>query len=161
MTEAIETKRRSVGFWRWVWRITAATFATVVVLLALGVGLFRVLVPMFPDYQQRIEAAATKALGHPIAFSGVDARWRLRGPELVFNDVRLRSAETNQVMLSAGRCRVVLDVWSLIKGDALRPAAVELSDTSVQLDRDVAGEWSVQGESLAQWRRESRCVISS
>lgn len=156
MSESSKARRAPVGFWRWVWRLTAGLFAALVLFLALGVGMFRVLVPMFPDYQQRIEAIATRALGHPFEFSEVDARWRLRGPELLFSNVKLRNANDARTLLEARRCRVALDVWSLLKGGAMQPALVTINDTDIALKRDTDGAWFVQGESLDQLRGESR-----
>ena len=43
---------------RTLWKWLAATFSIVVILLAIGIGLFRLLLPMIPQYHERIETFA-------------------------------------------------------------------------------------------------------
>lgn len=141
---AAQPLRRRVGFWRWIWRISAGSFAVLVVLLALFIGLFRVAVPLLPDFQQRIETAATDALGFPVAVGSVDARWRLQGPELVFDNVVVRTTDSQSVLLQASRLRVVIDVMALIRGGSIRPSSITLTGTELAVRRNADGIWFVQ-----------------
>ncbi len=146
MSKTSETKSRPrVGFWRWVWRISAGTFAVLVVLLALFIGLFRVAVPLLPDYQQRIESAATRALGYPLSVGAVDARWRLHGPELVFNDVIVRTSDNERSLFEAERLRVAIDLMTLIKSGSIQPSSLTLTGSLIEILRDAKGNWYVQG----------------
>jgi len=58
--------------------------AGVVILLAIVVGLFRLLLPRLPEYQEEIKQWAGEAIGAQVEFVGMNARWRFRGPELNF-----------------------------------------------------------------------------
>ncbi|NNF16453.1 MAG: TIGR02099 family protein [Gammaproteobacteria bacterium] len=144
MTVKAKKVRQSVGVWRWIWRIFAATFATFVVLLALAIGLFRVVVPLFPDYQVRIQRAVTQAIGYPMQARTIDARWRLRGPELLFKQVSVFSEDRTENFLQADRLRVVIDVVGLFKDRKIKPAAVVISGVRLAVSRGLDGQYSVQ-----------------
>lgn len=62
----------------------AAVLAALIIVLAIAVGAFRLLLPQLPAYQGQIQAWAEGALGMPVQFSRMDARWGLQGPELTF-----------------------------------------------------------------------------
>ena len=47
--------------------------ATIVILLAIAVGLFRLFLPRVPEYQDEIKAWASTAIGVQVEFSGMDA----------------------------------------------------------------------------------------
>ena len=68
--------------------IAAYTAATVVILLAIALGLFRLFLPRLPEYQEDIKVWASTAIGMEVQFSGMDARWGLRGPEVEFYEAR-------------------------------------------------------------------------
>ncbi|MEM7082876.1 MAG: YhdP family protein [Pseudomonadota bacterium] len=137
-------KPTRVGFLRWVWRIVAATFAVVVVSVALLIGLFRVAVPLIPDVQDRIESAATDALGHPLSVGSVDARWRLHGPELVFDDVSIQSQDGTQTVLNADRLRVAIDLMDWFRTGSINPSILTLSGFELTVHRDEEGAWYIQ-----------------
>ena len=63
--------------------------AAMVILLALAVGLFRLLLPQLPEYQENIKTWANAAIGMQVEFDDMAARWRLSGPELSFRDAEL------------------------------------------------------------------------
>ena len=60
--------------------------AALVIMLAVAVGIFRLMLPRLPEYQDEIKAWASAAIGIQVEFSAMNARWRLSGPELNFFD---------------------------------------------------------------------------
>ena len=58
----------------------------VLIVLAIGIGAFRLLVTQLPSYQGEIQAWASEVLGLSVDFTGLDARLGLLGPELTFHD---------------------------------------------------------------------------
>ncbi|MEO1320861.1 MAG: hypothetical protein AAFV30_09870, partial [Pseudomonadota bacterium] len=95
-------------------KILAYTAAALTVLLAIAVGLLRIALPQVPEYRDEIIARVSEAVDGDVSFDRLDARWRLRGPELVFHDVvigerlgerRIRAIEVTQVTVgvSLGR----------------------------------------------------------
>ena len=58
--------------------------AAMVIVLAIAVGIFRLMLPRLPEYQEEIKAWASNAIGMSVEFTGMNARWRLSGPELSF-----------------------------------------------------------------------------
>ena len=53
-------------------RFLAYLAAGIVILLAIAVGLFRLLLPRLPEYQDEIKAWASQAIGMEVQFSGKD-----------------------------------------------------------------------------------------
>ena len=65
-------------------KILAYLGAGTVIVLAIAVGIFRLMLPRLPEYQYEIKDWASAAIGLDFQFSGMNARWRLSGPELSF-----------------------------------------------------------------------------
>ena len=58
-------------------KVFAYTAGSIVILLAILVGLFRLFLPRLPEYQEDIKSWASAAIGMNVEFSGMDARWGL------------------------------------------------------------------------------------
>lgn len=161
MSEVAAPDSRFGAVLRRIWRLLAVTFAVIAVVLALAIGLFRVLVPLVPDYHQRIEAAASSGLGFPITFDRVDARWRWRGPELVFYGATVIDAGSGDALLNAHSGHVSLDVGAFLRQRAIVPDSVLLRGVALELRRDADGRLSLLGDAadetdaglLAKWTR--------
>lgn len=117
----------------------------IVILLAVAVGLFRLFLPRLPEYQEEIKEWANAAIGMQVEFSGMDARWRLRGPELNFYDAELVSPDSALPILNAEEVRVGVGLMRLLLDRELVADRVLIRDTTVDLERDDAGTWRVQG----------------
>ena len=79
--------------------ISAYAFATILILMAVIVGLFRLFLPRLPEYQEEIKGWAGNAIGMEVEFSGMNARWALSGPELEFYDAELIRRDGQKRML--------------------------------------------------------------
>ena len=77
------------SFARRLWKWTAAALAGVLIILAIGVGVFRAAVPLVPEWRADAEAMAERALGWPVHIGSMDLRWAVFGPELVLTDIQL------------------------------------------------------------------------
>jgi uncharacterized protein (TIGR02099 family) len=124
----------------------AAVIAALIIVLAIAVGAFRLLLPQLPAYQGQIQAWAEGALGMPVRFSRMDARWGLQGPELTFFDALIGEADTQTgALLAAAEVRVGVGVLALITSQKLSVDRVTLVDSSLDVERVAAGHYRVQG----------------
>ena len=80
-------KRSTLSRWLgWLATVGAAGL----ILLAVLVGIARLLLPMAPEYQDNIRRFANDATGLDVQFSQLSASWPLHGPEIRFFDVHIR-----------------------------------------------------------------------
>lgn len=131
---------------RRLWKWLAAVCATVVIGLAMLVGLFRILVPQLPEYHERIEGWAGAALGMPVDITGLDARWGLDGPELLFSDAKLLSSDGSTVLAQAGSGSIAVSVWRLITERELSLQRVTLDNARVSIERAGDGGLRLLGQ---------------
>ena len=116
-----------------------------VILLAVAVGLFRLFLPKLPEYQEEIKEWANAAIGMQVEFSGMDARWRLRGPELNFYDAELVSRDNTLTVLNAEEVRVGVGLMRLLLNRELVADRILIRETTVDVARDADGSWRIQG----------------
>ncbi len=98
---------------RWVRRLgrwTAGLVAVFALLLALGIGVFRLAIDLLPGYQQRVVARVREATGLTLEFESVYARIGRYGPEIVFSGARVLPASGDQPLVSAESGRVSLSI---------------------------------------------------
>lgn len=132
---------------RLLWKWVAATFSVVIILLAIAMGLFRLILPTIPQHHERIEAFASEAAGTPVRIREISARWRLGGPELRFSDARLLTADSSETLLEAQQGSIVIDAGALLRG-RLRAGQVQLDGLRIRIERDAEGRWLVAGRLL-------------
>jgi uncharacterized protein (TIGR02099 family) len=136
---------------RWLrklFKYVAYLGAAVVILLAVGVGLFRLMLPKLPAYQEEIKQWANSAIGMQVEFSGMNARWRLSGPELTFYDAQLAS-QGRATVLHAEEVSVGVELLRLLLDLELVADRVLIRDAEVELEQTDDGSWLVQGMPLA------------
>ncbi|MEX2124309.1 MAG: YhdP family protein [Woeseia sp.] len=119
-----------------------------VILLAVAVGLFRLFLPRLPEYQEEIKDWANAAIGMQVEFSDMDARWRLRGPELNFYDTELVSRDNALTVLNAEEVRVGVGLMRLLLDRQLVADRILIRDATIDVARDAKGMWRVQGIAL-------------
>lgn len=135
---------------RRLWKLTAAAIATVLILLAIGVGLFRVAVPLVPGFKSEAEALAERAIGWPVSIGEMDLRWAWLGPELVLHDVRLLAPDTRQPLVSAARIDIAFGPADLFQDGALRPSHLRLQEPTLALERTADGRLVLSGYALPE-----------
>ncbi|MFQ5546731.1 MAG: YhdP family protein [Woeseia sp.] len=135
----------------------AYSLAAVVILLAVAVGLFRLMLPRLPEYQEEIKAWASAAVGMQVDFAGMNARWRLSGPEINFYNAELIRADGSDSLFSVNELSVGVGLMRLLVDRELVVDRVLLTDTSLELRQDGHGSWLLQGvelEELVGFRKE-------
>lgn len=119
--------------------------AAIVIMLAIAVGVFRLMLPQLPEYQEEIKDWASAAIGMSVEFSGMNARWRLSGPELSFFDAALEQPETGESLLQAEEVSVGVGLLRLIADRELVVDRVSIRNTAIDLRQNADGDWLLQG----------------
>lgn len=128
-----------------LFKFFAYSVAALVILLAIAVGLFRLFLPRLPEYQDQIKGWASQAIGMQVEFSGMDARWGLRGPELQFYEAELLRVETGRRVVAAEQVSVGVALMRLIADRKLVVDRVTVRETVVELRHLENGRWWIQG----------------
>ncbi|MDH4049693.1 MAG: hypothetical protein OEV63_16355, partial [Gammaproteobacteria bacterium] len=126
-------------------KIFAYLSAAVVILLAIAVGLFRLMLPRLPEYQEQIKGWASAAIGMRVEFSDMDARWRLSGPELSFSNARLSRAVEDSPLLSVEEVSVGVSLVRLLSDRELVADRIVIRDAEVDVVLTDDRAWIVQG----------------
>lgn len=133
---------------RRVLRVSAYTGATVIILLAVMVGLFRLLLPQLPEYQLEIQQRISDAAGVDVRFGGLDARWRFSGPELLFRDVVIAERGKSESLLEAGETVIGAGFLALIRDRKLSVNRIVVRDSRIEVQRAEDGSLLIEGRSL-------------
>ena len=125
--------------------------ASLVIVLAIGVGAFRLVVTQLPSYQGEIQAWARDALGLTMDFSRLDARWALRGPELTFYDasVSIPGGEREPIF-SAREASIGLSALALVTERRLVVNRLTVVDTHLAFERGTDGTVRLRGATSQQ-----------
>ena len=126
-------------------KYAAYAAATIVILLAIVVGLFRLFLPRLPEYQDDIKGWASSAIGMEVEFSGMDARWGLRGPELEFYNAELIQLGNGARIVAADEVRVGIGFMRLLFDRTLIVDRLVIRDTRVNVQQLEDNSIRVQG----------------
>ena len=132
-------------FLRKLTKILGYTVATIVILMAIAVGLFRLFLPRLPEYQDQIKVWASDAIGMDVEFSGMNARWALSGPELEFYDAQLVRPDNRKRSIAADVVSIGVSLNSLLFEGALVVDRVGIRNTSIEINQLENGDWWIQG----------------
>ena len=119
--------------------------AAIVIVLAIAVGIFRLMLPRLPEYQEEIKDWASAAIGMEVEFTGMNARWRLSGPELSFFNAGLSHSETGTSILTAAEVSIGVGLLRLVADQKLVVDRVSVRNTAIDLRQDGNGNWILQG----------------
>lgn len=119
--------------------------AAVVIVLAIAVGIFRLMLPRLPEYQEEIKAWASSAIGMNVEFSGMNARWRLSGPEISFFDAGLSHQETGASVIAAEEVSIGVGLLRLVIDRELVVDRVSIRNSALDIRQDADGNWLLQG----------------
>lgn len=133
---------------RKIWKWSAAVLAALLILLAIGVGLFRVAVPLVPGLRADAEIIAQQAIGWPVHIGEIDLQWALLGPELVLTDVQLLAPDTFRPLVTAARLDIVFGPLDFFQQGTPRPSHIRLHEPTLALERDPSGELFLSGFAL-------------
>jgi len=135
-------------FFRRILKFLGYSGAALVILLAIAVGLFRLMLPKLPAYQEDIKRWADEAIGMQVEFSAMNARWRLSGPELNFYDAALIAPGSDKKILEASEISVGVGLMRLILDRTLVVDRVLVQGSTIELQHSIDGTVLIQGMSL-------------
>ena len=124
--------------------------AILLIVMAIGVGAFRLVVTQIPSYRGEIQAWARDALGLTINFRRVDARWAWLGPELTCYGASVSLPGESEPVLRADEARIGISVLALIKDRQLGVSRLIVEGTRLAIERDADGSLSLLGASSEQ-----------
>jgi uncharacterized protein (TIGR02099 family) len=136
---------------RWMLDAALVAGAALLALAALGQLALRAALPRLPAESPRIEAAATRALGHRLAYARIEARMAGFTPAIRLRDVVLTGADGSETRLERLQLRVALlrSLWNR----ELRFAEVTGRGLVLDARRDVHGRWWLGGIPLGEQAR--------
>ncbi len=129
---------------RWLLYVAAAG----VIMMAVAVGLLRLLLPQAPAYQDNIRAWASAATGYDIRFRRISASWPLAGPQLSFYEVSLTRPGETAAVLSARELTAGMSVLRTLRERRPVLAHVVIAGARVGVERRPGGELLVQGRRI-------------
>jgi len=135
-------------------RYLAYAAAAGVMLLALLVGIARLLLPLVPEYQEDIRIWAARATGLEVQFQHISASWPITGPEIQFLDVTIESPDDHQPVFVADRLDIGISLVRLLRDREVVVSRVGIEQTRVDAQRDEAGQFFVQGRPLEDFLPE-------
>jgi uncharacterized protein (TIGR02099 family) len=97
---------RMQRLWRWL----AGLIGLAALLLALGIGAFRLAIEMLPGYQERVVERVREATGLTLEFDSVYGRISRYGPEIVFRGARVLPDSGDEPLVTADAGRVSLSI---------------------------------------------------
>lgn len=131
-----------------IFKYLAYLAAALVILLAVAVGIFRLMLPRLPEYQEEIKDWASAAIGMTVEFSDMNARWRFSGPEVSFFDAVLSQPDSDEAILTTQEVSIGVGLLRLISDRELVVDRIVLRGMTVDLRQDGDSNWLVQGRRL-------------
>jgi uncharacterized protein (TIGR02099 family) len=146
-------KRSTISRWLgWLATIGAAGL----IVLAVLVGIARLLLPMAPEYQDDIRRFVNEATGFDVQFGRLSASWPLHGPEIRFFDVHIRTQDGRQPVLDAAELSVGINLLQLVTERRLLPGRVAVRGADVRIERQADGKVLVNAVPLEDLLRKPR-----
>tara|TARA_B100001057_G_scaffold481529_1_gene555657 strand:- start:1461 stop:5303 length:3843 start_codon:yes stop_codon:yes gene_type:complete len=136
-------------------RILAYAAATIIILLAISIELFRLFLPRVPEYQDDIKAEVSAAIGLQIEFSDMDARWGISGPELAFYDTEFihhdeENKHTNQ-LLRAEEVRIGISLIKLIFEQVFIVDRLVITKTTIDVQQSESSDYQIKNSLLKEF----------
>jgi uncharacterized protein (TIGR02099 family) len=132
--------------WRWI----AGLVGLAALLLALGIGAFRLAIDLLPGYQQRVVERVREATGLTLQFDSVHARIGRYGPEVVFRGARVLPPSGGDALVTASSGRVSLSIPRSIWYRRLEVARVMFVEPRLGFVITPEGEIRLVGQSALQ-----------
>src|SRR5688572_14488619 len=124
-------------------RITAYVTGGVFVLLAVLLIVFRITLARAPEYRAQVQAWVSERTQLDIEFARLDARWRFYGPELVFDQAVVRSADRKRMYVNARRVSLGFDFWTAISTFRLAAGRLTIEAPELQVVRTLEGKFEI------------------
>lgn len=119
-------------------KVLLVTGGVAAILLAVALGVFRLLLGQIPEYQDEIKAFVAAELGLTVEFATIDARLGFAGPELSLSDASIGSG-VGGGFLEADQARITFDPLALVFGRRLEVTRLTLGGVVLTVERDRSG----------------------
>jgi uncharacterized protein (TIGR02099 family) len=129
------------------WLLTS--FFSLLVLVGFTLGGFTLLMARVPAYRAQMQSWMSAQAKLDIEFASLSASWRGYGPELIFTQAQVRSADKQRVLAIADRGSVGFDLWQALRTGHLAAARLSLDGTELKVQRLANGEFELVGQ--ADW----------
>ena len=143
-----------------LWRWTAALVGLAALLLALGIGAFRLAIDLLPGYQQRVVDRVHEATGLTLQFDSVYARISRHGPEVVFRGARVLPATGDEPLVTAASGRVSLSIGRSLWYRRLEVGRVSFVRPRLSFVITTDGHIRLVGQSALQRRDEDHAPMT-
>jgi uncharacterized protein YhdP len=119
---------------------------TLVVLLVALAGAFGVVVARVPAYRVQLQEWISHQAGVIIEFQSLSARIRLYGPELVFDEAVVLTPDRSQLLVSAKRGSLALDLRTSLATGRIKAGRFTLDAPELGLIRTSDGHFQLAGQ---------------
>ncbi|WJW74874.1 YhdP family protein [Thiohalobacter sp. IOR34] len=119
--------------------------AGLVIGLALLLSLARIAMPLLEGYKAQLEAWLHARSGLVVHIEQMDLGWRGMGPTLRLIGARLQGPEGEEALLEVGELEIGVDLWVLLRRQALVTTAIALKRAQLTLERRPDGRWGLAG----------------
>jgi uncharacterized protein (TIGR02099 family) len=131
-------------------------FATLIILLALALGTLRVVLQQVPEYREQIRARLNAATQLDFRFQGLDARWRVFGPEIYVTDAQVFVPNGGPLLAEARAASIGVDLWRVLFRAEMLPGRIRLIEPEIALVRTEAGRLELEGQAALDPRDSNR-----
>ena len=121
-----------------------AFFATVVILLALGVGLAQIALPWIASHPQRIAAFLSDRLHRAVTLGSVTGVWERDGPLLILQGVHIAGADANAPGSTIPQAELKINFFSALHRNQAWNE-FRLVGLNLRLARDAHDQWQLSG----------------
>jgi hypothetical protein len=129
-----------------LWRIAGGIVAGLLILAALLLGALRLAVARVPEYAERIQGWIERQTELRVEFTGLDARLRWYGPEIVLHGVRVLDRDGTQALFETREGTVALDAWNLFRSGELVAGRIRFVGPAVTVVRLADGRIRLLGQ---------------
>ena len=121
-------------------------FVAGILLCGVLVGALSIALNRVPEYRMQAQAWIDQHTGLDIEFASLHARWRWYGPELVFDDAIVRTADRKRTLAVARRGGLGFDLWTAISTARLKAGRLFLQGTELHVIRTREGRIEFVGQ---------------
>ena len=134
------------------------TVGTLAILVAAVLGAFGIVVGRVPEYRVQVQDWLSDRTGLVVEFHALSARFRLFGPELVFEDAVVRTPDRTRVLAAAKRGSVGFDIWNSLRNGQLSAGRFWLHSPQISLLRTREGRIQLLGQSALAERADAKPI---
>lgn len=132
-------------------RLMVGAVCVALLVVALLLGVLRVLMPLVPTFQEEIAEWTSDALGYPVEFARIEPAWGFTGPEFRLRGVRVMSERGGGPLLLADEILVGINLLTLLPGSGLNLDRMSIVGARLSLRRLGPDTFSVQGRDPAYY----------